>query len=214
MKGYTTKLSATGGAVIDGVAHTGDADPGTAARPEGAVAAIVATFDDIDNEGDVVARGSVPDGAPVLLSPYDHKLVFVEGASPVGKGALYVDGPRLVFRGKFFMNTWAGREAFETVRGLGGQAQWSWAFRILATRNPTDEERAAGARRVLTRVAPFEVSPVMRAAGRFTRTISAKDAEVSCEYARFQEAVRRAAARPLTVADQATLNRIAASLRR
>jgi hypothetical protein len=160
-------------------APAGVAQPAVAATAadmaEGKVSAIVATLDDTlpDHDGDIVSAKAVTDGTPVVLSSYQHDVV-TRDLLPVGKGALYREGKHLVFRGHYFMDVQTARDAFHTLRQLGGQAQWSWAFYIQKHSEPTAAQRALGVKRVITMADAFEVSPVVRGAGRNTRTVSAK----------------------------------------
>lgn len=153
----------------------------------GEVEAIVATLGVVDRDRDIIAPGAIPEGAPVKLSGYGHDAML--GAPPVGKGHLYGQGDRVHFRGRFFLSTTRGADAFETARELGGDQEWSFGFALLESRAPSEAERSRGARKVLTRLDPFEVSPVMRGAGLGTRTLSAKtlaaSSDVAAEYARF-----------------------------
>jgi hypothetical protein len=171
-----------------------EVDPATGSdiATEGRVAAIVGTLGDVDHDGDIIEAGSVVDGAPVVLSAYAHDTVLARRL-PVGKGALFIEGANLVFRGGYFLQVERARDAFETLKALGGQVQWSWAFNILRKRDPTPTEKGRGAVRVLTGLAPFEASPVLIGAGRHTRTLHAKSeaeqrrlsAEMAGEHERF-----------------------------
>src|SRR3989442_6390430 len=108
------------------------------------------------------------------MSAYGHDVVL-DGAAPVGKGTINVQGDKAVFQGRFFMSTERGREAFHTVKELGPDSDWSFGFpRGVKTVEPTAEWRAKGARRVLAGIQPIEASPGFRGAGIGTGTVMAK----------------------------------------
>src|SRR3954469_9939021 len=83
---------------------------------KGIVEAVFSTFDVKDHDGDVTLKGAFKDGAPVRISAYNHG--SWQGALPVGKGYISVDGDSAVLKGQFFMNTTHGRDTFETVKQL------------------------------------------------------------------------------------------------
>jgi hypothetical protein len=142
----------------------------------GEVEAIVATLGVVDRDAEIIAPGAIPNGAAVKLSGYGHDAML--GEAPVGKGQLFAQGDTVRFKGRFFLSTQRGAESFATVRELGGDQEWSFGFALLESRAPSAPERARGAQKVLTRLDPFEVSPVIRGAGIGTGTLSAKRAGV------------------------------------
>lgn len=142
---------------------------------KGLVEAIIATLGVVDKDEDIIRPDAIPGGAKVSMSSYGHDAVY--GDAPVGKGTLHVDGNKLVFKGRVFLATVRGRESFETLKEMDVDQQWSFGFRILGAEVPSDEERKMGARRVLTKLDPFEVSPVIIGAGVGTRTVGVKAAE-------------------------------------
>jgi hypothetical protein len=160
----------------------------------GEVTAVVATLGVVDRDGDVILPGAIAPNK-VKVSGWGHSVV-VEGAPPVGIGSVVEQGREAVFKGKFFIGTTAGREAFEIVRELGPEGEWSVGFPLgsAVTAELTSEWRAKGASRVFSEVTLVEVSPVFRPAGFGTRTITAKgqqhDAAVA-EFERFQQTVKR-----------------------
>jgi phage head maturation protease len=157
---------------------------------EGRVEAVIATLNVVDKDADVLADGALKNGAKVKLSSYGHDAVF--GDMPVGKGAVFVEGDKAIFRGQYFLGTQRGLEAFNTIKALGTDQEWSFGFRVLKAEDPGDEWRAKGARRVLTKLAAFEVSPVIIGAGVGTGTVDVKEAEAA---AAAQAAVDAEAAR-------------------
>lgn len=144
----------------------------------GEVAAIVATLNVVDREGDVILPGAVQSGgAKVKLSGYNHDSVL-DNAVPVGKGMITEEGDKLVFRGRFFMSTERGREAFHTTKELGADSEWSFGFpKRVKLAQMTEEWRAKGARRLIAGLTAIEASPVIFGAGIGTGTIGIKAAE-------------------------------------
>lgn len=143
---------------------------------QGEVVAVVATLGVVDHDGDVLLPGSFPASSPVKMSAYGHSTVW--GEPPAGKGTIAVEGDKAIFRGKFFMSTELGREAFHTTKELGSEGEWSFGFpREVKTEELTTEWRAKGARRLIAKLMPIEASPVFRGAGVGTGTVSAKAKE-------------------------------------
>lgn len=142
---------------------------------KGEVHAIVATLGVVDRDEDVIRKDAIKDGAKVKVSGYGHDAIF--GEAPVGKGALFVTGDQVLFKGTYFMDTQRGREAFALMKAMGADQEWSFGFRVMGYEVPSEDERAKGARRILTKLDPFEVSPVILGAGIGTRTVSAKSAD-------------------------------------
>lgn len=141
----------------------------------GEVEAIIATLGVVDRDGDVIRKGAIPHGVPVAMSGWGHDAVF--GSRPVGKGTIVIDGNRAIFKGRVFLNTAAGRETFEVLKEMGRDQEWSWGFHVAGDESPTEAERKQGARRALTKTAPFEVSPVIIGAGIGTGTVAVKQAD-------------------------------------
>lgn len=144
---------------------------------KGEVAAVVATLGVVDNDGDVLLPGCVKGGeAQVKMSGYGHDVVL-DGVAPVGMGVIKEQGDSLVFKGRFFLSTERGREAFATVKELGSAGEWSFGFpRGVTTGEMTKEWAQKGARRLISGLTPIEASPVFVGAGIGTRTLSVKTA--------------------------------------
>jgi hypothetical protein len=171
-----------------GVTHSPAAAASGSDAVEGKVVALVAKFDEVDYDYDIIAPGAVVSGTPVVLSSYGHDVMRDQARLPVGKGQLVVEGSHLVFKGSYFLQIGRARDAFETLKSLAELAQWSWGFLITQQRAPTPAEAKRGARRVLTKVRPIEVSPVLLGAGRGTRTLDVKrDAERAAAMMRERE---------------------------
>jgi hypothetical protein len=140
---------------------------------KGEVEAIIATLGVVDRDEDIIRHDAIKDGAKVRMSSWGHDAMY--GARPVGKGTLHVEKNQLKFKGRIFINTTDGRETFEVLKELGGETEWSFGFRIVGSEVPDDDERGKGARRILTKLDAFEVSPVMIGAGVGTRTVGLKE---------------------------------------
>lgn len=141
---------------------------------KGEVEAVFATIGVTDHDQDVIRPGAIKHGAKVVVSSYGHDAVF--GARPAGKGHIFIDGNKAGVRAKMFLNTTDGRDTFEVLKEMGADQEWSFGFVVLDEEAPTEAERKSGARRALTKLDSFEVSPVMRGAGIGTRTVAVKSA--------------------------------------
>jgi HK97 family phage prohead protease len=136
---------------------------------KGEVEAVFSTYDVVDSDRDVTKAGAFEDGAEVLISAYGHK--SWEGLLPVGKATIKDDGTRAVLKGRFFMDTTAGRDTFTVVKELGPLGQWSYGYDVVKdSYGEFKGERV----RFLERLKVHEVSPVLIGAGVGTRTLSAK----------------------------------------
>lgn len=156
---------------------------------EGKVRAVVATFDEVDNDREVILGGSIPDGMKITGSAYNHDTVMshllgmgTPDAAPVGKGVIRIEGSKAVAYLDYFMETQRGREAFLTVKAMGPDQAWSFAYKKEKVDKPDAQWQAKGAVRILSKLGPLldgamEVSPVKMPGGKFTGTLSAKTAD-------------------------------------
>lgn len=142
---------------------------------KGEVEAIFATLGVVDKDGDIIRAGAIQDGQRVKVSGYNHDAIF--GAKPVGKGMVAERGDQAIFNGKIFLDTRDGLDTYNLLKGMGPDQEWSFGFRILDSAAPSSAEKADGARRVITKLDIFEVSPVFEGAGVNTRTTAVKAAE-------------------------------------
>lgn len=143
----------------------------------GEVEAEVASLDVVDFDRDVIRSKSIPAaGARVKLSFYGHAAAF--GDAPVGKGVIKAVNGKAVLQAKYFLSTTRGREAFETVKELGADGEWSVGFHVEQASDPDETWTKQGARRMLDKIDLFEVSPVLRGASPHTRTLAVKSADV------------------------------------
>lgn len=142
----------------------------------GEVEAEVASLDVVDFDRDVIRSKSIPAaGARVKLSFYGHAAAF--GDAPVGKGVIKAVNGKAVLQAKYFLSTSRGREAFETVKELGADGEWSVGFHVEQASDPDETWTKQGARRMLDKIDLFEVSPVLRGASPGTRTMAVKSAD-------------------------------------
>jgi hypothetical protein len=146
---------------------------------KGEVAAAIGKLNEVDHGKDVIIDGAFSDGAPVKLSAYGHSALLGQmfgsvTEPPVGKGAVSIKNGEMVFTGKYFLNTSRGREAFETTKAMGPEQEWSLGFRNLMSEPATGEWKSKGAKRMLVKIEPIEVSPVTLGEAIGTRTLGAK----------------------------------------
>lgn len=156
---------------------------------KGEVEAVFATLGVVDKDNDVTEKGAFTEGAPVVISSYNHK--SWEGALPVGKGTIHEVGDSVIMKGQFFLNTQAGKDTFEVIKQLGNRQEWSYGFNVDDSEKGDHEGKSV---RVLKKMSVYEVSPVMRGAGVGTRTTFAKSFsdEISETVDAVKEAVKSA----------------------
>jgi phage head maturation protease len=136
---------------------------------KGEVEAVFATLNVKDHDDDVTKPGAFENGAQVVISAYNHK--SWEGALPVGTGTISEEGDQVVMKGRFFLNTTAGRDTFEVVKELGPRQEWSYGFNVDDSERGEHEGKSV---RILKKMTVHEVSPVLRGAGLGTTTRYAK----------------------------------------
>ncbi len=147
----------------------------------GEVVAVVSTMNVVDRDGDVVLKGAIVDGAVVKLSAYGHD-VITEGKPPVGRGVISIKGDQAIMNGRYFMSTERGRDAFNTVKEMGADSEWSIGFaRDVKTSPVTGDWKAKGARRLISEMQLFESSPVFMGSNAQTGTVSAKGATIESD---------------------------------
>lgn len=142
---------------------------------KGEVTAVVCTYGVVDKDGDVVQKGAIKDGTPVILSRYNHDSI-TGSTLPVGKGTIVNVGNEAILTAKYFLDTEAGRETFAVVKALAeeGLGEWSWGFKV------TDAERGefeGKSVQFIKATDTFEASFVAVGAGVNTRTLAAKAEE-------------------------------------
>src|SRR6056300_280447 len=94
---------------------------------KGSVEAVFSVFNNVDTDGDVVLPGSIKSGFKDNQVP----MVFAhKWDQPIGKGVITSDDSKATFTGSFFMETEAGREAYNLAKEMGDLQEWSFGFRI------------------------------------------------------------------------------------
>jgi hypothetical protein len=153
----------------------------------GAFIARIAQFNVMDLDSDVTLPGAFPDGKQVLVSAYQHGSWM--GELPVGKATMKEDGEFAIGDGQFNLDSDSGKEHYETVKFSGSLQEWSYGFKVLEQADEKELEAWAeqhdGARpyRIIKKLDPFEISPVMRGAGIGTETIAIKSGSTYADQA-------------------------------
>lgn len=132
----------------------------------GAFTAVFSTLNVIDHDGDVTVPGAFEDGQGVIVEPWNHGWTL-----PAGKGVIRADEEKAWVEGKFFMETGVGKEHYETVKGMGDLAEWSYTFDIEEAGQGDFEDQQV---QFLRKLDVVGVSPVTRGAGIDTRTVDIK----------------------------------------
>lgn len=136
---------------------------------QGLVEAVFSTFNVIDHDGDVTLPGAFTDGEAVRISAYGHRSWM--GELPVGKGTIRSTDSEAILNGGFFLETSAGRDTFEVVKGLGGLQEWSYGFDVIESDAGQQDGQDV---QFLKKLKVHEVSPVLLGAGIDTRTLAVK----------------------------------------
>jgi HK97 family phage prohead protease len=144
---------------------------------KGKVEAVFSVFNNVDTDGDVVLPGSIKSGFKDNQVP----MVFAhKWDQPIGKGVITSDDSKATFTGSFFMETEAGREAYNLAKEMGDLQEWSFGFRIndyesgKFKKDGIEDEIDV---RYLKDLEVFEVSPVLVGANRETYTLAIKSGE-------------------------------------
>jgi len=152
---------------------------------KGAFRAVVATYNVVDNDGDVSIPGALDTSKSVFVSPWNHSSVDESRADlPVGAATITTVGDKAITEGHFYVNSDWGRKAYEMTKSLfdDGLGEWSYAFRVPPGGASTDSKDLSewpGAQRILRKVTPFEVSLVFAGAGIGTQTLSVKSSTLA-----------------------------------
>ena len=135
---------------------------------EGRILALFSVEGVVDRDDEMIAPGAIPDGVEVPILQWGH----AKTAPPIGKGRIVRDGTSLYIDGMIFLNTAAGRDAYEVLKSLGPVQKWSFGFLV----GKRWTERIDGKNvRVLADITPLEVSPVVAPAMPLTRTVAVKE---------------------------------------
>lgn len=132
---------------------------------EGTIEAVFSTFNVVDRGGDIVLPDAIEHNKEVPMV-WSH-----DWSRPVGKGVTVVEADRAVFKGRFFMDTAAGLDAYRTVKAMGDLQEYSWGFMV---NDYAYEQRGDATVRLIKSTELFEVSPVLVGEGRNTGTLSVK----------------------------------------
>jgi hypothetical protein len=136
---------------------------------DGTFEAVIATFDEIDSDDDIVRPGAFG-GLPASVLP-SHRQDHV----PLGKTIVEERGKLAVAVGRFNLEIGAAVEWHSALKfdldNPPPVQQWSWGFRPVKT---SFEEVDGRQIRVLEEIDLREVSPVLRGASVGTGTLSAK----------------------------------------
>ena len=148
------------------------------AGPDGTVVARIATLDVLDHDGDVTLPGAFGSVEGVKISLFNHSSAY-QGSLPVGVGKIFERGDAAFFEGELFLDTTGGRELHTTLKRLseaGAPSEWSYGFEVAESERGVRDDQPV---RLLKKLIPFEVSPVLRGAGIGTQTMSVKSADRS-----------------------------------
>lgn len=140
------------------------------AEKEGSFTAKIATLNVVDKDGDVMLPGAFPHGKAVLVSAYQHG--SWRGLLPVGKASIKESEDNVLAEGEFNLSTQTGREHYESVKFSGGLQEWSYGFQVMES---DDETRDGHKVRLLKKVEPYEISPVLLGSGVDTATLAIKN---------------------------------------
>ena len=98
---------------------------------------------------------------------------------PIGKGKIVQEDEKATFKGNFFMDTEAGKEAYNLAKEMGDLQEWSFGFRIndYEVAEFQKDGESVGDVRYLKDLEVYEVSPVLVGANRQTYTLAIKTGE-------------------------------------
>lgn len=140
-------------------------------HPEGRLSIIVATLDTPDLTGDIIPKGALQGDGKVHFGQWQHSLL--KGASPIGRGMIYEDGPNLKADIEFNMPMPAAQEVWQSIKFAQDFCEFSFAFRVLRLSEVRINDRWYLS---LDEILPFEVSPAAPAAGIGTGVVEMKAA--------------------------------------
>jgi len=159
-------------------------------KDDGSVVVAFARFNEIDHDKDVTYPGSVPKDKVVPMSDFGHTSWPQRGGRlPVGKGVIGEDGDLALFKGSFFLKATQGRDAYETVKAMGDEQEWSYGFDVVDFE--PKPKNFPGARRGLKALDIHEISPVLMGAGKSTGTLAIKDMDGDLLVGSFSEQADR-----------------------
>ena len=123
------------------------------------IEAVFSLFDTIDSDNDVTKANSLRSGYTGNKVPlvWNH-----DWSKVIGRGIIETDNQKAVFKG-YFLNTEAGKEAYETVKAMQDMQQFSYGFQVMKSTKGThiDSKGEEVPVRILEDVKVWEVSPVL-----------------------------------------------------
>ena len=123
------------------------------------IEAVFSLFDTIDSDNDVTKANSLRSGYTGNKVPlvWNH-----DWSKVIGRGIIETDNQKAVFKG-YFLNTEAGKEAYQTVKAMQDMQQFSYGFQVMKSTKGThiDSKGEEVPVRVLEDVKVWEVSPVL-----------------------------------------------------
>jgi HK97 family phage prohead protease len=123
------------------------------------IEAVFSLFDTIDSDNDVTKANALRSGYSGNKVPlvWNH-----DWSKVIGRGIIETDNQKAVFKG-YFLNTEAGKEAYETVKAMQDMQQFSYGFQVMKSEKGShiDSKGEEVPVRVLQDVKVWEVSPVL-----------------------------------------------------
>lgn len=123
------------------------------------IEAVFSLFDTIDSDNDVTKANALRSGYTGNKVPlvWNH-----DWSKVIGRGIIETDNQKAVFKG-YFLNTEAGKEAYNTVKEMQDMQQFSYGFQVMKSSKGThiDSKGEEVPVRVLEDVKVWEVSPVL-----------------------------------------------------
>ena len=123
------------------------------------IEAVFSLFDTIDSDNDVTKANALRSGYTGNKVPlvWNH-----DWSKVIGRGIIETDNQKAVFKG-YFLETEAGKEAYETVKAMQDMQQFSYGFQVVKSSKGKhiDSKGEEVPVRVLEDVKVWEVSPVL-----------------------------------------------------
>ena len=123
------------------------------------IEAVFSLFDTIDSDNDVTKANALRSGYTGNKVPlvWNH-----DWSKVIGRGIIETDNQKAVFKG-YFLDTEAGKEAYETVKAMQDMQQFSYGFQVMKSSKGKhiDSKGEEVPVRVLEDVKVWEVSPVL-----------------------------------------------------
>ena len=123
------------------------------------IEAVFSLFETIDSDNDVTKANALRSGYSGNKVPlvWNH-----DWSKVIGRGIIETDNQKAVFKG-YFLETEAGKEAYETVKAMQDMQQFSYGFQVMKSEKGShiDSKGEEVPVRVLQDVKVWEVSPVL-----------------------------------------------------